>query len=283
MENADFFSYTFLLFSVLSLWVFKSKFFATISFFVAIIIACYLDIIDIYSVMFLISFGSALWLYFKKPKLNMYIKHFLWFSVAVSGWFISFSLIEANLNFFNQDLDFASNYVSDYLAINFDRVCITLMICFFAMKPIGKWSEFKLLMTKVAPIYLAAIIVFLSVFYFSGDYEFSLDAPNYWLIWIVLNFLVDSFSEEALYRLLIQNKISESIRSRKFRAPISIILSALLYATSYQYGTMPEILIIFLKGVFLGVIFARCGRIEVSAFLNTTINALQIMIYSRYM
>jgi hypothetical protein len=275
MENADFFSYTFLLFSVLSLWVFKSKFFATISFFVAIIIACYLDIIDIYSVMF--------WLYFKKPKLNMYIKHFLWFSVAVSGWFISFSLIEANLNFFNQDLDFASNYVSDYLAINFDRVCITLMICFFAMKPIGKWSEFKLLMTKVAPIYLAAIIVFLSVFYFSGDYEFSLDAPNYWLIWIVLNFLVDSFSEEALYRLLIQNKISESIRSRKFRAPISIILSALLYATSYQYGTMPEILIIFLKGVFLGVIFARCGRIEVSAFLNTTINALQIMIYSRYM
>jgi membrane protease YdiL (CAAX protease family) len=283
MENADFFSYTFLLFSVLSLWVFKSKFFATISFFVAIIIACYLDIIDIYSVMFLISFGSALWLYFKKPKLNMYIKHFLWFSVAVSGWFISFSLIEANLNFFNQDLDFASNYVSDYLAINFDRVCITLMICFFAMKPIGKWSEFKLLMTKVAPIYLAAIIVFLSVFYFSGDYEFSLDAPNYWLIWIVLNFLVDSFSEEALYRLLIQNKISESVKSRKFRAPISIILSALLYATSYQYGTMPEILIIFLKGVFLGVIFARCGRIEVSAFLNTTINALQIMIYSRYM
>lgn len=278
MEDQQLFCYFFLFSSFVAIWLFESRAFAIGAFVIALMLGYFYDIAGFFVLLFIVTISLGLFEFYHGQRYRF--NYLLWLSIVTLSWLFFTESLTEQLSVFDGLWFYNSLEVVHYLNDNFSRMCLCLVICLLAIKPIGKVRALWLLIQKTAPISVVALLAFYTIYSFSDHFVYEPEVPEFWALWLVTNFFVSSLAQEAFFRLLIMANLMRFSQHIPYGALVSLISSAAIYATSFTFESWTLSMILFLKGLVLGLLFIRCGRIEISAMLNTAINFLNVFVFT---
>lgn len=278
MDDQQLFCYAFLLLSFVSIWMFEQRGFAIAAFTAALVLGLAFEISTAIEIFSVLTIALAIREFYS----GRYFQHsyILWLFIILLSWLYFTSGLQEQLSIFDGLWIYNNEEISFYLDENFNRIALALCICFFALKPIGKLRELMLLLRKTGPIFVVSLLIFYTMYSLSDQFIYNPQLNEFWAIWAVSNFIVASMSQEAFFRLLILGNLMRFAKNIPYGAWISLVSSSLIYATSFAFENVFLSFLLFLKGFALGLIFIRCGRIEISALLNCAINFLNIFVFT---
>lgn len=195
------------------------------------------------------------------------------------------SLILHKVDGFNNKILFdkifvTTNATSYTLYFNVDKIFTALLvyICGYlavAEKPI---NEKALIDTFV--ILIACIIVILGPAVLSGYVKYEPKIPDIMSVWVINNFLFVCFSEEVIFRGLVQNTLTQWIPKTKHAALFAIVGSSIIFGL-YHYRDGPIfIALATICGLFYGYAYHKTKRILCSMLVHFFLNFTHIVLFT---
>ncbi len=209
----------------------------------------------------------------------------------LSTVFITFSLALALHwvpGFNNLPIVIDERITSDAIAFtfyaNFDKAMAGLFLCayFYSNKKALKADSNKVSRLNVKqPIFIiiATVLASLTVALILELVSFNPKVPDFWLAFIAINLLFTCVAEEALFRGLLQTKLSQIISSTRL-ALLAPIMTAAVFALAHFAGGINYVLVSFIAGLGYGYIFYKTQRLEWAIICHWLVNVFHFFLFT---
>ena len=209
----------------------------------------------------------------------------------LSTVFITFSLALALhwvSGFNNLPIVIDERITSDAIAFtfyaNFDKAMAGLFLCayFYSNKKALKADSNKVSRLNVKqPIFIiiATVLASLTVALILELVSFNPKVPDFWLAFIAINLLFTCVAEEALFRGLLQTKLSQIISSTRL-ALLAPIMTAAVFALAHFAGGINYVLVSFIAGLGYGYIFYKTQRLEWAIICHWLVNVFHFFLFT---
>ena len=209
----------------------------------------------------------------------------------LSTVFITFSLALALHwvpGFNNLPIVIDERITSDAIAFtfyaNFDKAMAGLFLCayFYSNKKALKADSNKVSRLNVKqPIFIiiATVLASLTVALILELVSFNPKVPDFWLAFIAINLLFTCVAEEALFRGLLQTKLSQIISSTRL-ALLAPIMTAAVFALAHFAGGINYVLVSFIAGLGYSYIFYKTQRLEWAIICHWLVNVFHFFLFT---
>ena len=209
----------------------------------------------------------------------------------LSTVFITFSLALALHwvpGFNNLPIVIDERITSDAIAFtfyaNFDKAMAGLFLCayFYSNKKALKADSNKVSRLNVKqPIFIiiATVLASLTVALILELVSFNPKVPDFWLAFIAINLLFTCVAEEALFRGLLQTKLSQIISSTRL-ALLAPIMTAAVFALAHFAGGINYVLVSFIAGLGYGYIFYKTQRLAWAIICHWLVNVFHFFLFT---
>ena len=209
----------------------------------------------------------------------------------LSTVFITFSLALALHwvpGFNNLPIVIDERITSDAIAFtfyaNFDKAMAGLFLCayFYSNKKALKADSNKVSRLNVKqPIFIiiATVLASLTVALILELVSFNPKVPDFWLAFIAINLLFTCVAEEALFRGLLQTKLSQIISSTRL-ALLAPIMTAAVFALAHFAGGINYVLVSFISGLGYGYILYKTLRLEWAIICHWLVNVFHFFLFT---
>ena len=169
-----------------------------------------------------------------------------------------------------------SDAIAFTLYANFDKAMAGLFLCayFYSNKKALKADSNKAGPLNVKqPIFIiiATVLASLTAALTLGLVSFNPKVPNFWLAFIAINLLFTCVAEEALFRGLLQTKLSQIITSTR-PALLAPIMTAAVFALAHFAGGFNYVLVSFIAGLGYSYIFYKTQRLAWAILCHWLVN-----------
>ena len=137
----------------------------------------------------------------------------------------------------------------------------------------------KLALKQPVLIIIGTILTTLIVALLLGIVSFNPKVPDFWLAFIAINLLFTCVAEEALFRGLLQTKLSQQIISTRF-AILAPIIIACIFALAHFMGGVNYILVSAVAGFGYGYIFYKTQRLEWAILCHWLVNVCHFFLFT---
>jgi len=174
------------------------------------------------------------------------------------------------------------------LYTNFDKAMAGLFLCayFFSnldsnKKPLKADPNKSTLLDVKQPIFIiiATVLASLTVALILELVSFNPKVPNFWLAFIAINLLFTCVAEEALFRGLLQTKLSQIITSNRL-ALLAPVITAAVFALAHFAGGINYVLVSFIAGLGYGYIFYKTQRLEWAIICHWLVNVFHFFLFT---
>ncbi|MEH6728985.1 MAG: CPBP family intramembrane glutamic endopeptidase [Pseudoalteromonas distincta] len=177
-----------------------------------------------------------------------------------------------------------SDAIAFTLYANFDKAMAGLFLCayFYSNKKALKADSNKAGPLNVKqPIFIiiATVLASLTAALTLGLVSFNPKVPNFWLAFIAINLLFTCVAEEALFRGLLQTKLSQIITSTR-PALLAPIMTAAVFALAHFAGGFNYVLVSFIAGLGYGYIFYKTQRLEWGIMCHWLVNVCHFFLFT---
>lgn len=177
-----------------------------------------------------------------------------------------------------------SDAIAFTLYANFDKAMAGLFLCayFYSNKKALKADSNKAGPLNVKqPIFIiiATVLASLTAALTLGLVSFNPKVPNFWLAFIAINLLFTCVAEEALFRGLLQTKLSQIITSTR-PALLAPIMTAAVFALAHFAGGFNYVLVSFITGLGYGYIFYKTQRLEWAIMCHWLVNVCHFFLFT---
>ena len=167
---------------------------------------------------------------------------------------------------------------------NFDKAMAGLFLCayFYSNKKALKADSNKVSRLNVKqPIFIiiATVLASLTVALILELVSFNPKVPDFWLAFIAINLLFTCVAEEALFRGLLQTKLSQIITSTRL-ALLAPIMTAAVFALAHFAGGFNYVLVSFIAGLGYGYIFYKTQRLEWAIICHWLVNVFHFFLFT---
>jgi membrane protease YdiL (CAAX protease family) len=160
------------------------------------------------------------------------------------------------------------------LYFNLDKTLVGFVLVWAFFNQRRRFEFFK---SQLA-IGALGLIVLLGASLASGYVHFDPKWTPLFFVWAYHNLFFTCISEEAFFRLYIQNHILKSLLS--FRALPRVLMTAVVFGVAHAAGGMAYMGLAFIAGIFYGWILERNGRWESAILLHFTVNACHFLLFT---
>ncbi|MBB1336897.1 CPBP family intramembrane glutamic endopeptidase [Pseudoalteromonas sp. SR44-2] len=173
-----------------------------------------------------------------------------------------------------------SDAIAFTLYANFDKAMAGLFLCAYLFsnldsnkKPFKADPNKSTLLDVKQPIFIiiATVLASLTVALILELVSFNPKVPDFWLAFIAINLLFTCVAEEALFRGLLQTKLSQIISSTRL-ALLAPIMTAAVFALAHFAGGINYVLVSFIAGLGYGYIFYKTQRLAWAIICHWLVN-----------
>ena len=171
------------------------------------------------------------------------------------------------------------------LYANLDKGMAGLFVCayFFSMNKTAikkdVSNDIKINVKQPVIIILSTILATLTVALMLGIVNFNPKVPNFWLAFIAINLLFTCVAEEALFRGVLQTKLSQLITSTRLKILAPIII-ACVFALAHFMGGLSYIAVAVVAGFGYGYIFYKTQRLEWAILCHWLVNVCHFFLFT---
>ena len=181
-----------------------------------------------------------------------------------------------------------SDAIAFTLYANFDKAMAGLFLCayFFSnldsnKKPLKTDSNKAGPLNVKQPIFIiiATVLASLTAALMLGLVSFNPKVPNFWLAFIAINLLFTCVAEEALFRGLLQTKLSKIITPTRL-AILAPVITAGIFALAHFAGGINYVLVSFIAGLGYGYVFYKTQRLEWAILCHWLVNVCHFFLFT---
>ncbi|MDQ2045588.1 CPBP family intramembrane metalloprotease [Pseudoalteromonas sp. 20-92] len=181
-----------------------------------------------------------------------------------------------------------SDAITFTLYANFDKAMAGLFLCayFFSnldsnKRPLKADSNKAGQLNVKQPILIviATVLATLIAALMLGLVSFNPKVPDFWLAFIAINLLFTCVAEEALFRGLLQTKLSQIITPTRL-ALLAPLITAGIFALAHFAGGINYVLVSFIAGLGYGYIFYRTQRLEWAILCHWLVNVCHFFLFT---
>lgn len=170
------------------------------------------------------------------------------------------------------------------LYANFDKAVAGLFLCayFYSTQKYG--LKPTLITTKnntLKPfiIIISTILVTITAALILGLVNFSPKIPDFWLAFLAINLLFTCVAEEALFRGIIQTKLSQIITHSRFTL-LAPVVTAFVFALAHIAGGTNYVMVSFIAGFGYSYIFYKTQRLEWAILCHWLVNICHLFLFT---
>lgn len=166
------------------------------------------------------------------------------------------------------------------LFFNLDKIFTGLIIyaCSHLATTEKAIDEKSLIQTVL--IYLASVVVILGPAIISGYVKFDPKISPFLPMWIINNLLFVTFSDEVVFRGLIQNTILSWLPKKTFYTVFGIIIASALFGLYHYRDGLIFIGLSAICGLFYGYAYFKTKRILCAMLVHFLLNLTHIVLFS---
>jgi len=181
-----------------------------------------------------------------------------------------------------------SDAITFTLYANFGKAMAGLFLCayFFSnldsnKKPLKTDSNKAGSLNVKQPIFIiiATVLASLTAALMLGLVSFNPKVPNFWLVFIAINLLFTCVAEEALFRGLLQTKLSKIITPTRL-AILAPVITACIFALAHFAGGFNYVLVSFIAGLGYGYAFYKTRRLEWAILCHWLVNVCHFFLFT---
>ncbi len=177
-----------------------------------------------------------------------------------------------------------SDAIDFTLYANFDKAMAGLFLCayFYSNKKTLKADSNKagpLNVKQPILIAIATVLASLTAALMLGLVSFNPKVPDFWLAFIAINLLFTCVAEEALFRGLLQTKLSKIITPSRL-AILAPLITACIFALAHFAGGINYVLVSFIAGLGYGYVFYKTQRLEWAILCHWLVNVCHFFLFT---
>jgi len=278
-DKLSLFTYLFLSFSILSLWIKREPLVWGSLFLIAILFGFIADRIHWQALIFIIFFLGFTYLSFH--AFNTKIKILCGIIVTLLSAMLLLHLIPGFSNWIIvKNLIISPNAISHTLYLNFDKPIAGLFILGVGTLPLlNKRFAILPILKNTFPLTIMGILIICGLSYALGYIKFDLKFTNLFLIWALNNFILVCITEEVLFRGFIQRHLSVGLRKYRFGDYIALLFASLLFGLVHV-GSLIYMLLAGVAGLLYGLVYQKTKCIEASIFTHFLLNTIHFIAFT---
>lgn len=164
--------------------------------------------------------------------------------------------------------------------LNFDKAAAGLLLVAFLCRRCRSWAEWKEVLVLTLPITVVTVLSVLLIAYFVGYVRPDFKIPAYTPVFLVTNLLFTCVAEEAFFRGLLQEQVSQKLQGTRFGTTIAILLSTLLFGVVHIGGGLTFTILSTMVGLGSACAYARTRRIEGPIITHFFVNAVHFVFFT---
>lgn len=164
--------------------------------------------------------------------------------------------------------------------LSFDKTGAGVLLLALAIPASFGRDGWRVMLARAAPWLVATPLVAAAVAVASGFVAADLTPVAVFFWWAWLNLFTTCLSEEALFRGLLQGRLTEAAVRRGWSAHLAVLASALVFGLAHSPGGPALVAFATLAGVGYGYAFHVTGRIEAAMLTHFAVNALHFLVFT---
>ncbi|MBH0002987.1 CPBP family intramembrane glutamic endopeptidase [Pseudoalteromonas sp. SWYJZ12] len=177
-----------------------------------------------------------------------------------------------------------SDAIAFTLYANFDKAMAGLFLCayFYSNKKTLKADSNKadpLNVKQATLIIITTVLASLTAALMLGLVSFNPKVPDFWLAFMAINLLFTCVAEEALFRGLLQTKLSKIITPTRL-AILAPVITAGIFALAHFAGGINYVLVSFIAGLGYGYVFYKTQRLEWAILCHWLVNVCHFFLFT---
>jgi hypothetical protein len=121
----------------------------------------------------------------------------------------------------------------------------------------------------------AVVVVGLAVA--TGAVRYEPKLPAIAIAWMAANLVLTCIFEEALFRGVIQDRLTRLVADRRRLAWLPLLLASVLFGLAHAAGGPVLIVVAAIAGVGYGLAYATTGRVEAAIVAHFTLNSIHFL------
>lgn len=166
------------------------------------------------------------------------------------------------------------------LKAHFDKAFagVLLLACFCAhARNLPDWRR-ALGIGALAGAATALVVIGLAIA--AGAVRYDPKLPSITLQWMAINLLLTCVFEEALFRGVIQDRLSRMVANRLRWKWLPLLAASVLFGLAHAAGGPVLIVVSTMAGVGYGLAYAMSGRVEAAIVAHFTLNSLHFFCFT---
>ncbi|MFL1781103.1 CPBP family intramembrane metalloprotease [Candidatus Hepatincolaceae symbiont of Richtersius coronifer] len=207
-------------------------------------------------------------------------RHLLLLPVLVMGGIIAKHFLPGFNNLLIlSNFQFTADALPFTLYLNIDKAFSGILLAGFVLQLSFKKMDWIIIGKALKSKLPIVLITVLGISYLLGYVKFSPKLPDYFLIWMVSNLLITCLAEEALFRGILQNHLSQL--TYRYSSVVAILIPALIFGALHYSGGIKYVALTSIAGLLYGWIYNASGkRIEASILAHFAVNLLHILFFT---
>lgn len=162
--------------------------------------------------------------------------------------------------------------------LNFDKMAAALILLWAFVQP--PRLDISRVLKTTAMILPLTLLVLAPLALIAGYVRWDPKFPNFTWLWMFNNLLFVCFSEEVLFRGVIQGRLKRTLSGSKLAAPISIMTGAVLFGLAHYKGGATYVIFATIAGVFYGLAYHRAERLEAAILVHFGLNTVHFFLFT---
>ena len=181
-----------------------------------------------------------------------------------------------------------SDAIAFTLYANFDKAMAGLFLCAYfysnldlSKKPLKTDHKKPVSLDFKQPILIvfATVLATITAALMLELVSFNPKVPDFWLAFIAINLLFTCVAEEALFRGLLQTKLSKIITPTRL-ALLAPVITAGIFALAHFAGGINYVLVSFIAGLGYGYVFYKTQRLEWAILCHWLVNVCHFFLFT---
>lgn len=199
--------------------------------------------------------------------------------LAMAGFFATHSMPGFHNPLLLHEHKFSPDALPFTQRANFDKGMAGLLLLVFFCERSKSWQEWTRVMLRTVPIALITCLFISGIATALHYSRLDIKLPSYTPVFLLTNLFFTCFAEEALFRGLIQHRMSRWLGSRHVKRAglIALICTSSLFGLVHTGGGWGYVLLATVAGLGYGYAFMRTERIEAPILVHFCVNAMHFL------
>lgn len=160
---------------------------------------------------------------------------------------------------------------------NFDKALagVVLLACFCS--PARTLAEWRRAIGTGLLLGTATAVVVIGLAVAADAVHYDPKLPPITLAWMASNLVLTCIFEEALFRGVVQDRLSRRLAGHRRLAWLPLFAASVLFGFAHAAGGPVVIIVAVLAGLGYGLAYALTGRVEASIVAHFTLNAIHFL------